>query len=289
MAFTTLDNGIICVAINPIGAELSSLRDAHGKEYLWQGGVEWPRRAPVLFPIVGRMPGDLLEHDGRSYPIGQHGFARDQEFEILTVSATAAVLSLKENNETLAQFPFPFRLDIQFSLEGERLGVLTTVSNTGTKSFSASLGEHPGFIWPLSGGIPRSAHTLTFSQDESAPIRRIVDGLLLPDPQPTPVLGRTLPLEEGLFAADAIIFDRLQSHSVHYSAPDAPSITVDFADFPTLGVWSKVPAEFLCIEPWFGTTAPVGFAGEYSEKPGQFSLKPGEVRSFAHGITVSQD
>lgn len=288
MAFTALDNGTISVAINPLGAELSSLRDGNEKEYLWQGGAEWVRRAPVLFPIVGRMTGDVLEHDGQSYPIGQHGFARDQEFQVQLVSASEAVFSLRENHETLEHFPFPFALDIRFSLEGERLGVLTTVTNTGTQSFSASLGEHPGFIWPLSDEAPRSAHSLEFSRNEDAPIRRISDGLLLAEPQPTPVVGRTLSLDENLFAADAVIFDRLDSRSVRYSAPGTPSITVDFVDFPILGVWSKAPGKFVCIEPWFGMTAPLGFAGEYSRKPGQFTLESGETRSFAHGITVSQ-
>lgn len=288
MAFTTIQNDSLRISINSIGAELSSLRDADEKEYLWQGGPEWPRRAPVLFPIVGRMPGDALEHNGRTYPIGQHGFARDQQFDVHAVSPTEAIFSLRESPETLAQFPFPFTLDIRFSLEGERLGIVTTVANTGNEEFSASLGEHPGFIWPLANHVLRSAHTLEFPQEESEPIRRIAAGLLLPEGQPTPVIGRTLPLNENLFAADAVIFDRLKSRSVRYSAPGAPSITVDFADFPTLGVWSKVPGDFLCIEPWFGVTAPLGFSGEYSEKPGQFSLKPGDVISFAHGITVSR-
>jgi len=287
MAITTLHNHRLRVAINSLGAEVSSLRDAEEKEYLWQGGKEWSRRAPVLFPIVGRMPEDELEHHGKKYPIGQHGFARDQEFEALAVSATEAVFSLKASEATLAQFPFPFALDIHFSLDGERLGILTTVANTGTEAFSASLGEHPGFIWPLAQGVRRSDHTLEFLHDESAPIRRIAGGLLLAEPQLTPVVGSTLNLDEKLFDADAVIFDRLKSRSVRYSAPGAPSITVDFADFPVLGVWSKTPGEFLCIEPWFGTTAPVGFAGEYSDKPGQFTLQPGDVLSFAYGIAVS--
>lgn len=288
MAFTTLDNGIISVAINPLGAELSSLKDSSGREYLWQGGKEWPRRAPVLFPIVGRLPGDELVHGGTVYEMRQHGFARDQHFDILAVTDTEAVFSLTESPATLAQFPFPFKLDIHFSLIGERLGIVTTVANIGTEAFSASLGEHPGFIWPLESTVLRSAHTLEFPYDEPEPIRRIADGLLLPQSQPTPIVGRTLRLDEKLFADDAVIFDRLTSRRVRYSAPGTPSITVDFADFPTLGVWSKVPGDFICIEPWFGMTAPQGFAGEYSEKPGQFSLQPGDVLPFAHGITLSR-
>jgi galactose mutarotase-like enzyme len=286
MAISTIDNGVLRVSIDSLGAELSSLIDLDENELLWQGGEVWPRRAPVLFPIVGRMPNDELVHDGGIYSISQHGFARDQKFRVSHEDTNEVQFTLVDNAATLMHFPFPFRLDIRFSLEGSRLGVMTTVANTGTERFSASLGEHPGFAWPIVPGVAKEDHSLEFSADEPAPIRRLDDGLLLPDPQPTPVVGRTIRLNESLFAADAMIFDSLKSRSVRYSAPGAPSITVDFADFPLLGVWSKAPGEFLCIEPWFGMTAPLGFTGEYDAKPGQFSLAPGDVLSFAYGITV---
>ncbi len=286
MSLVTLDNGILRISLNSLGAELTSLIDEAGRELLWQAGPAWRRHAPVLFPIVGRMPGDQLIHDGIGYPIGQHGFARDHRFAVVMEGEHAAVFTLVDDAETRIHFPFPFRLQIRFALTGATLAVITTVSNTGTERFSASLGEHPAFAWPLAPGISREAHTLEFPVEEPAPIRRIVDGLLSPDPRPTPVVGSILSLDDSLFVEDAVIFDHLTSRSVRYSAPGAPSITVDFADFPLLGVWSKVPGEFVCIEPWFGMTAPDGFTGEYDSKPGQFVLEPGTERMFAHSITV---
>ncbi|MES2170272.1 MAG: aldose 1-epimerase family protein [Actinomycetota bacterium] len=288
MVSSILDNGSLRAAINPVGAELNSLTDRKGREYLWQGGKSWPRRAPILFPIVGRMPEDELVVDGRSYRIHQHGFARDMVFAITEESVTSALFTLRDTPESLAQFPFPFTLAVRYSLEGERLGVLTTVTNSGTEAFSASLGEHPGFAWPLVATVARDWYTLEFPHDEAEPIRRLGSGGLLADQTfPTPVVGRTLTLNDALFDDDAVIFDRLRSRSVRYSAPEGPSITVDFDDFPFLGVWSRTPGDFLCIEPWFGMAAPEGFSGDYSTKPGQFTLAPGDVLSFAHGITVS--
>ncbi|MCU1414757.1 MAG: LacX protein [Microbacteriaceae bacterium] len=288
MVSSILDNGSLRVAINPVGAELQSLTDRKGREYLWQGGEAWPRRAPILFPIVGRMPHDELVVDGRSYRIHQHGFARDMVFAITEESITGALFTLRDTAESLAQFPFPFTLTVRYALEGERLGVLTTVTNTGTEAFSASLGEHPGFAWPLVDSIPRNWHSLEFPHDEAEPIRRVdAHGLLRDETFPTPVSGRTLSLNEELFDDDAVIFDKLRSRSVRYSAPDGPSVTVDFDDFPFLGVWSRKPGDFICIEPWFGMAAPEGFSGDYAAKPGQFSLAPGDVLSFAHGITLS--
>jgi len=286
MALHTLDNGILRVSIDSLGAELQSLVDSEGHELLWQGGAAWGRRAPVLFPIVGQMPGGELVHDGVAYPIGQHGFARDLEFAVSEASSTGVVFTLEDSAETRGHFPFSFRLQIRYSLAESTLSVETIVTNRGSEAFSASVGEHPGFAWPLLPGIAREAHTLVFPRDESAPIRRIFGGLLLPEPIPTPVVGDTLTLDDDLFIDDAVIFDGLESRTVRYSAPGAPTITVDFPDFPLLGVWSKVPGEFVCIEPWFGMTAPQGFEGEYSAKPGQFTLEPGASRRLEHAISV---
>jgi galactose mutarotase-like enzyme len=286
MGFLQLDNGILRVAINPLGAELSNLTHRGGGELLWQGDEPWHRRAPVLFPLVGRMPGDLLVHDGVAYPIGQHGFARDLPFEVGQATDTSAEFILVDTEETRRQFPFAFRLTVRFTVEGETLSIRHTVENPGSEPFSASVGGHPAFAWPLAEGIARESHTLEFGEHEPAPIRRIADGLLLPDAVETPVRGSTLALDDSLFAADAIIFDALRSRSVRYSAPGAPSLTLRFDDFPLLGLWSKAPGAFLCIEPWYGMTAPRDFAGEYAGKPGQFVLQPGASRTFTYSVTV---
>ena len=100
--------------------------------------------------------------------------------------------------------------------------------------------------------------------------------------------GRVLRLNDALFEDDAIIFDRLTSRSVRYTAPGAPAVLITFDDFPQLGLWSKAPGQFVCIEPWFGMTAPEGFTGEYSEKPHQFVLASQESRNFAYSITIER-
>lgn len=288
MALRTIDNGILRISIDDLGAELASLRDQRGRELLWQGESVWMRRAPILFPIVGQQPGGILRHDGVDYPIGQHGFARDQAFDASAQSDSSVTFTLVDSAQSRSHFPFGFRLEVRYALLDATLTVTTTVTNTDAVPFSASLGEHPGFAWPIVAGVPREAHTIEFAEDEPAPIRRIAHGLLLPDARATPVVGRTLTLEDSLFVEDAIIFDRLTGRSVRYSAPGTPAILIRFADFPLLGLWSKAPGRFVCIEPWFGMTAPRGFTGEYSEKPHQFVLRPGAAREFTYSVTVEQ-
>lgn len=288
MTIHFIDSGSLRVSIDDAGAELSSLRDTVAGELLWQGQSVWKRRAPILFPIIGQLPGGLLRYKGVSYPIGQHGFARDQLFEASVLSSKSVLFTLVDSPETQKQFPFHFRLEVCYSVTDATLSVTTTVTNTDSVPFSASLGEHPAFAWPLAPSIARDAHTIEFELPEPAGIRRIVDGLVEAESQPSPVVGRTLALNDALFASDAVILDRLASSSVKYSAPGAPSITLSFPDFPILGIWSKSPGEFVCIEPWFGMTAAQDFVGEYSEKPHQFVLEPNESREFTYSITVGQ-
>jgi galactose mutarotase-like enzyme len=286
MAFSVIDDGSVRVEINPLGAELSSLR-YDGHELLWQGGPAWPRRAPILFPIIGKMPNDSLVHDGQTYEISQHGFARDAHFDVEEVSATEVAFTLESSPWTLAKFPFAFRLEVRFSISGGRLQVQHTVSNTGADAFSASIGGHPGLAWPLLPGIAREDHSIEFPSAEPAPIRRLQDGLLLPDPVPSPVDGAVLHLGDDLFVDDAVIFDSLESRSLRYTAPGAPVIAMDFADFRELGVWSRAPGEYVCIEPWFGMTAPQGFTGDYARKPAQFRLEAGASQQFTYGIEIT--
>ncbi|HNX49138.1 MAG TPA: hypothetical protein PKL08_03150, partial [Thermoanaerobaculaceae bacterium] len=79
-----IDDGVARVAIDAVGAELQSLRRLDSDiEYLWQAEPAiWPRRAPWLFPIVGRLRGDTYTWKGNTYHLPQHGFARDRGFRV---------------------------------------------------------------------------------------------------------------------------------------------------------------------------------------------------------------
>lgn len=253
------------------------------------GGTGVEEACPVLFPIVGRLPGNRLVTDGRTYTMTQHGFARDQLFGVERLGESSLIFTLGDNEDTRQQFPFPFLLQLRFTLADDTLVVEYQLHNPGEDVLHASVGAHPGFRWPLPGAKSRAEHSIEFEHEELAPVRRISrKGLLMSDPVPTPVQHRVLELRDALFADDAIIFDRLHSRSVRYSAPGTLAITVAFPDFPLVGVWSNVPGEFVCIEPWYGMTSPKGFKGDFSEKPGQLALEPGQSRTLVQSITVQQ-
>jgi galactose mutarotase-like enzyme len=285
----TISNGRVMATIKANGAELCSLKNADGHEVLWQAGPEWPRHAPILFPIVGRLKGDVLKHRGKTYPMTQHGFARDQRFAWTAREKTLCTLSLTDNAESRAKYPFAFRLDVSYVVEGDELVVGYAITNTGNDILPASIGAHPAFHWPLADGVAKEAHIIVFEKPEPAPIRRLEGGLLLPEPEATAVQGDKLALSEELFAKDAMIFDRIASQSLRYQAPGAPTITFAWKGFPQLGIWSKPSgAAFLCIEPWHGYASPVDFDGEFSDKPGVMQIAVGQTRSFEQRIGFAQ-
>ena len=281
----TAQHGIadgIAAEIKADGAELCRLRDAGGRDLLWDAGPVWPNHSPVLFPIVGELAGNRLLHEVRSYPMGRHGFARRRTFTWEEQGAARCRLSLHDDDATRAVFPFAFRLALTYRIEGGALHVDYEVSNPGTETLPASLGAHPAFRWPLGGG-GKAGCRLEFAEPEDAPIRRLDNGLLRPGELPTPVQGRTLPLDAALFEDDAIIMLHPRSSSVAFDCGDA-AIEVAWHGFEQLGVWQKPGAGFLCIEPWRGYSSPAGFDAEFMTKPGLMLIPPGESRQLGWSI-----
>lgn len=267
------------------GAELVSVRDARGREILWQAGPEWRRHAPVLFPIICRVPGDTIHHHGTEYPLSQHGFARDREFELMQRSDVQATFRLVSDEETRAHFPFDWTLEIDYLVEGQTLTVTQSVSNTGDEPLGASIGNHPAFAWPLPDAN-RAEHTIDFGAAEPHGFQRAPENLLLPELYESPLRDGVLALNDEMFEPGVLIFTEQKHRVLRYAAPGAPTIVVDSGHFTTMGVWAPVGAPFVCIEPWAGYPTPVEWNGEILEKPGQFRLEPGQDRSFSYSITV---
>ena len=276
----------LSVTVAATGAELSSLRHRDYGEMLWQAEPIWPQHAPNLFPIVGQLPDDTLLHDGKRYTLKRHGFARRSEFTWRERSADSCALVLEDSAETRRAYPFAFRFTISYTVVDALLRVEYAVTNTGPVTLPAAVGAHPAFRWPLAAGIAKDRHTLEFSDPEPSPVRRLQDGLLQSRDFESPIDGRTLQLNEALFAPDAVILDRLASTSVRYSAPGAPTIEVSWDGFRELGLWSKGNGAFLCIEPWYGYASPVGFEGDFETKPGLLHIAPGHTETLGLLIRI---
>ena len=279
----------IAAAINPLGAELWSLTDPARREYMTGADPAfWAGHAPLLFPIVGALRHGCYRIGQRVYQLPRHGFARRSRFVLTAQEPAVARFQLTQNAETLAAYPFAFVLEVEFRAEGDCLRQTVTMTNPGEAPLWFSLGFHPAFAWPLPGEAGKGAHRVRFAEDELGPIRRLdpETGLLLAEAFQSPVRGRELKPDAAQFAADAMIWDRLNSRSLTFGTEDGSRIEMGFPDTPMLGIWQKPGAPFLCLEPWQGVADPADWDGDFRTKPGVVELAEGASRSFRMDVRV---
>lgn len=282
-----VESDALTVSFDPEGAQLRSIRTADGLEHLWQGDPRfWPDQAPVLFPLICQLTGGELVHEGERYPMPAHGFAHQRRFAVAEEAPARARLQLDADEETRAHYPFDFRLSATFEVAGTRLSFTLAVENPSGEPLPADVGFHPGFNWPLEPERAKDGYRILFEKPEPAPVRRGVNDpiFLKPERFPTPVEGDTLPLRDELWDDQAIVFDELSSRSLVFGPPGGRGLKIDFPDSPYLALWMRPGAPYLCIEPWQGLPAPVGFTGEFATKPGIGVIEPRTTRSWRLGI-----
>ncbi|MCV0395152.1 MAG: aldose 1-epimerase family protein [Rhizobiaceae bacterium] len=262
--------------VTPTGAEPVSW-SIKGRPMLWRPDpAVWPCVSPILFPIVGRAAGGAIRVGGRSYPMDVHGFAAGSRFELIKHSTAGARLALASSKATRELFPFAFRLEATYRLDGDGLLASFTVGNPGPDVLPYALGLHPGFRWPFAGET-RQGHRIVFDEAERARVPVITtDGLFAAESRPIPLRGRVLKLDDALMSREALCFLDARSRSLRFEAPDGAAIVVEVENFRHLALWSRPPAPFLSIEAWTGHGDPDGFAGDLADKPSMTLLEAGD-------------
>ncbi len=151
MAVYELKNEKVSILVNSHGAELKSLRRlSTGTEYMWKADPQfWGRTSPVLFPFVGSLKEKEYKTKGEVYPMSQHGFARDMEFELVSQDENEIWFELKSSEETLKKYPYEFILKLGYKLLDEGVEVLWQVENPGQEELPFSIGGHPAFNCPI--------------------------------------------------------------------------------------------------------------------------------------------
>ncbi|WP_242097443.1 aldose 1-epimerase family protein [Sphingomonas sp. CROZ-RG-20F-R02-07] len=278
----------LSAAINSYGAELTHLRDAQGRALMTDADPAfWTGHAPILFPAIGVTNGGVIRLGGTEYPMPKHGFARHSLFDVVSQDAASVTLRLTDSEQTRANYPFPFALDLTYRIEGATITLAAAITNRGDAPMPAQFGFHPAFAWPLPYGRARDAHRILFERDEPARLREIApDGLIAAETRASPLDGRTLHLADALFEHDALVWDPIESQSVVYGAADGPTLHIAFPDTPRLGVWTKPGAHFVCVEPWHGIADPEGFTGDFRAKPGVFEVAAGETMRIGMSVTL---
>ena len=274
-----VENSFLKIIAREYGAEFTSLFDKkNNTEHLWQADpAVWGWHAPVLFPVVGRCLNDTITIDGVAYGMEKHGFARKSNFKLLELGDTRMVFSLKANPETLKIYPYQFEFLIRYRLEGNKLHVSYEVVNLDDKTIYFSLGGHPAFAVPFLPGERYEDYHLQFEDTEDAGRYYInEDGFF--DGRRDIALANTniLPLKSNMFRDDALIFKDLKSRRVTIrSQNNGRYLSVDFTGFKQLGLWAKVGAPYVCIEPWLGCADTAGKPLEFKDREGIIALEKG--------------
>lgn len=282
-----ITNNHLTAEINPFGAELSRLTGSDGAEYLWGGDpAYWGKRAPILFPIVGRTPNDHISLPQGRFPMEKHGFARQSEFAVIERSATACTFELTPNETIRAMWLFEFSLKLTYRLSNNTLEQTATVTNLSPEPMPFNFGFHPAFNWP----IPNSAgdHSLQRDEQDDPALYRIVDGALSLAPLPSPFHDGCLTLSPDHFKDDAMIFLDAAGNGLTFSAQTGPKIHCRFENLPDLGLWTAPNAPFLCIEPWHGADAIEGRGDALSDRHNVCLLEQGETADFTYAITIEE-
>ena len=286
----TLTNGNLTVETDTHGAELCSIRK-NGIEYLWQADPAfWGRHSPVLFPVVGRVWENTYRVNGTGYSLPQHGFARDMEFSLVSEQQDEIWFRLEDSVETLAKYPFHFRLEIGYKLTGNQVKVLWKVTNTGNETMYFQIGAHPAFYFPDFDPSTEERGYFHFGGKTGLEYILVREKGCADTEHRFPVRmdGEYLPVDTHTFDADALVLDRKQVTEVTLCRQDkSPWLRVGF-DAPLVGLWSPPGknAPFVCIEPWYGRCDRIGFSGEFREKDEINSLPPEGTFSSVYTIEI---
>lgn len=248
-----LNNGILSAKIDTHGAELISVV-REGCEYMWSGDKKWwDDKAPLLFPICGRLPEKKYSYGGKVYDMDIHGFASKSDFEVKLAERDRLVLEIRDSENTLKEYPFSFVFTAEFALSGDALTLDLTVKNTDGRVLPYMVGWHPGFNLHGKGDIGR--FSLKFRGGDVLSHHPILPGCFVaqvgtdyPAKDSTYVLD-----EEEIYTQDTMIFSGTNG-SAYLSSPDTDKkILMEYSDnLPYFCIWKETSSEarFVCLEPW---------------------------------------
>ena len=280
----TIENEYLKLTVTTWGAQVKSVvRKCDNVEHIWQADKSvWGYHAPILFPHAGKVVDGKIEAKGGIYESGQHGFARLMEHDFVDQTKDTIVLELCANPETLAKFPYEFRLVSTFTLEGDTVHHTLTVENLDTDKLPFGIGYHPGFAIPFDDKHVATDYELRFSDIESPIcINNLPHGLMHGNIYLMPANIKSIPINENIFANDSHCMVNLKSETLGiYEKGTGRGVVCNIAQFPYTLIWSKpgMP-KFVCIEPWQSLPSPEGGSIKWEEKAAAAILQPGEAYS----------
>ncbi len=276
MPLFQLKNNSLTVGINSFGAELSSVIK-NNMEYIWQANADvWPRHAPVLFPIVGKLNAGSYSYQSNSYSLSQHGFARDNEFMCVEQTETKLVFELTANKELLKKYPFHFSLQITYSITNDVLKTEYSVFNPDNTNLYFSIGAHPAFNCCFYKEDVFEDMELIFPSKNALVVNTLNDGLITTYTKQINLLNNRLPITKELFDNDALVMMNNQIDDVYLlSKKSQLGVKMNCKHWPYFGIWTKKQSnQFICLEPWYGIADMENSNSNIEKKEGIITVLP---------------
>lgn len=283
----------LTIAVSEHGAELTSLR-CDGREYLWNGDAAyWNRHSPVLFPVVGKPYNNELHVDGKSYPMKQHGFARDSEFG--QVASDRGLCFRMKETDRHEVYPYRFGLEVTYIIKGKSLWVSWYVENRDNREMYYQIGAHPAFLLP-DYHREDDIHGYVQYDDEGETVSplltsRLDDGNRVARENGSVRLSSVMPLKRDTFAHDALMIENRQVTEATLCDKHGDKVlSVYCHDADAFGIWApdKEGCPFVCLEPWQGICDRKGFTGDISQRDLIRAIQPGDHGHFEYKITLFQ-
>ncbi|MBR4505643.1 MAG: aldose 1-epimerase family protein [Bacteroidales bacterium] len=282
-----LSNDIITIEVAEHGAELVSLQK-DGREYMWSGDpAYWNRHAPILFPAVGKPYNNELHVDGKAYPMKQHGYARDSEFEVLGEGRLRLMPCPLSDS-----YPFRLGLVVCYRLNGNAVEVTWTVENLDCRDAYFQIGAHPGFMLPEYNAADAIHGYIHYYDREGRPVSPVIvsaleDGNRIP--RSIVNVADCMPITADTFAHDALMFEGGQvTKAVLCDKEGNAVLGVSCPQAEAYGIWAphKEGCPFVCLEPWCGICDAKGFTADISMRQYIHRLAPKEKYTFTYAIDI---
>lgn len=190
---------------------------------------------PVLFPFASRTRNDSYRLDGRTYRMPFHGLVKNAAFAVRDVSENAATVWIGQNAAHLSDcYPFEFRLELSYRVEGMRFEAEAAVVNLSDRPMPHSLGWHPYFLATDKGRLS-FAHHMRGRYDYVA----CVDG------------DAPSPMDLSREWDDVLVSPEKREFTLENPA-DGYSVRCRFDDGHGALVVCTTPEGGVCVEPWCG-------------------------------------
>jgi galactose mutarotase-like enzyme len=290
----SLENEFLSIQVNDEGAQLWSVKSKKtGVEYLWQGDpAYWQGRAYNLFPFIGRMPENIFNYQGATYPTRAHGLARYFVFEKESQTENSITFLFTDNEETRKEYPFAFRFRVTFLLDGANLTTKYEAENPSDKELLCAFGGHPGINIPFGEGVFEDYY-LEFTEKKEVQ-RQLLDetnSFMADKAVPYELVdGVKIPLTHELFVNDAVILENTCGEVALKCDKESRYVSMKYSDFKFIGFWQapKADTPYVCLEPWGALPAVDGAIVELETKPHMMHVPAGEKAEASFTVTVHE-